>query len=73
MNHQIASSTTMMIRMIAHMGKPLVLDAAAAGTLDAVVWALLAAVSALRAAELAAELTVELAAFAALETVDAAV
>ena len=73
MNHQIANSTTMTIRMIAHIGKPLVLDAAAAGTLDAAAWALLAAVSALLAAELAAELAVELAAVAALETADVAV
>ena len=55
--------------MIAHIGKPLEVDAAAAGTLDTVAWALLAADSAL----LAAELAVELAAVAALETVDDAV
>jgi hypothetical protein len=73
MNHQIASSTTMTIRMIAHIGNPLELGVGtAAGTLDAAVWALLAALSALLAAELAAELAVELAALAALETVDAA-
>ena len=73
MNHQIASSTTMTIRMIAHIGKPLEVGAATgAVTLAAVAWALLAADSALRAAELAAEPAVELAAVAALETVDAA-
>ena len=62
MNHQIASSTTITIRMIAHIGKPLLELAAAA-------WALLAADSALLAAEPAAEVAV----VAALETVDAAV
>ncbi len=72
MNHQIASSTTMTIRMIAHIGKPLEVDAAAAGTRAAVAWAVLAADSALRAAELAAELAVELAAVAAFETVEVA-
>ena len=59
MNHQIATSTTITMRIIAHIGKPLELDAAA-GTLDAAACALLAA-----------ELAVELAAVAALETVDA--
>ena len=73
MYHQIASSTTMTIKMIAHIGKPLELGAGGVGTLDAAVWALLAAASALLAAELAAELAVELAAVAAPETVDAAV
>jgi len=69
MNHQIANSTTITIRMIAHIGKPLEVGAATgAVTLVAVAWALLAADSALLAAELAAEL----AAVAALETVDAA-
>jgi hypothetical protein len=57
----------MTMRMIAHIGKPVELDAAA-GTLLAVASALLAAASAL----LAAELAVELAAVAALETVDVA-
>src|ERR1700722_16513335 len=51
MNHQIASSTTMTIRMIAHIGKPLEVGAATgAVTLAAVAWALRAADSALRAA-----------------------
>ena len=58
MNHQIASSTTTTMRMIAHIGKPLELGVAA--------WTL-------RAAELAVELAAELAAVAALETVDVAV
>src|ERR1700722_6506604 len=63
MNHQIASSTTMTIRMIAHIGKPLEVGATTgAVTLDAAASALLAA-----------ELAVELAAVAALETVDVAV
>src|ERR1700722_7963422 len=63
MNHQIASRTTMTSRMIAHIGKPLEVGAATgAVTLAAVAWAV-------RAAELA----VELAAVAALETVEAAV
>src|SRR5580700_7127337 len=70
MNHQIASSTTMTIRMIAHIGKPLDVGAGGVGILDAAVCAVFAAASALLAAELAAELAVEL---AALETVDAAV
>jgi hypothetical protein len=52
--------------MIAHSGKPLEVGAGGVGTLDAAAWAV-------RAAELAAELTVELAAVAALETVDVAV
>jgi hypothetical protein len=59
----------MTIKIIAHIGKPLELGAGGVGTLDAALWALLAADSALLAAELAAEL----AAVAALETVDAAV
>jgi hypothetical protein len=58
--------------MIAHIGKPLEVGATGAVTLAAVVWALLAADSALLAAEPAAELAAELAALAALETVDAA-
>src|ERR1700733_6780696 len=63
MNHQIASSTTMTIRMIAHIGKPLEVGATTgAVTLDAAASALLAV-----------ELAVELAAVAALETVDVAV
>ena len=53
--HQIAKSTIMTMRMIAHIGKPLELLGAAA-------WALLTA-----------ELAVELAAVAALETVVVAV
>ena len=73
MNHQIASSTTTTIRMIAHIGKPLEVGAATgAVTRAAVAWAVRAADSALRAAELAADLAVELAAVAALETDDAA-
>jgi hypothetical protein len=57
----------MTMRMIAHIGKPLEL-LAAAGTFLAVASTFLAAASAL----LAAELAVELAAVAALETVDVA-
>jgi len=64
--HQIAKSTTTTIRMIAQSGKPLEVGAGGVGTLDAADWAV-------RAAELAAELTVELAAVAAFETVDEAV
>src|SRR6478609_1943529 len=59
MNHQIASSTTMTIRMIAHIGKPLELGAAGVGTRDAAAWVLRAADSALLAAELAAVVAVE--------------
>lgn len=56
MNHQIAKSTIMTMRMIAHIGKPLERGSGGGvGTL------------------LAAELAVELAAVAALETVDVAV
>src|SRR3984957_15568843 len=64
MNHQIASSTTMTIKMIAHIGKPLDVGAGGVGILDA---------AALLGAERGAELPGELAAVGALETVDAAV